>query len=245
MHNLISTVLFVMFYWSVPSVAQIHFFEGEINYWDNRKRSTEKSVKPEKDPKKFDWKPYHDPSYDTFFREGNHLPPKPFIELVRNPSDENIRNWFRYIEMKNHLSDRLSRRLAEFAGFQSPNVAKALKTAAQDSNAESRNPDYKRFRIRYYFDPECPHCKKMFKTMETMQKMGFYIEARQVTAGYSKPQTSLVINMASKDELEQHQISAVPFLLIGDLQTKRVFRLAGFRDVSAVLRALEEVKIKQ
>ena len=36
-----------------------------------------------------------------FFKEGDYSPPEPFMELARNPTDENIRMWFQYLDKKN------------------------------------------------------------------------------------------------------------------------------------------------
>ena len=43
---------------------------------------------------------------------------------------------------------------------------------------------------------------------------------------------------ASKDDVEKHKITSVPFLLIGDLQKKVVYRLSGYQSTDSVFEAI-------
>ena len=109
---------------------EIQYFNGTINYWKSQPKELEKEPKLEiTNPKQeipktedatikentktqeFQWNKYLDPKNTEFFREGDYTPPEPFMELVRNPSDQNIRMWFAYMDRKNELAGRLSKRI--------------------------------------------------------------------------------------------------------------------------------------
>ena len=42
----------------------------------------------------FPWHQYLDPKNKEFFKEGDYTPPEPFMEIVRNPTDANLKRWF-------------------------------------------------------------------------------------------------------------------------------------------------------
>src|SRR3989338_3450324 len=92
------------------------YFSNSIDYWQAqqevkapKKPEPKAQIKEQSAPPKsgFDWSKHLDPKNEEFFREGDHTPPAPFMELARNPSDENIKRWFAMIEMKNKMMERL------------------------------------------------------------------------------------------------------------------------------------------
>ena len=107
---------------------ETRFFSSGIDYWQAKEvpDQTKKNVSPEETPIQektkdqevkqapFDWQKFSSPKNNEFFKEGDYLPPEPFMEVSRNPSDENIRQWFAYIEQKNNLTERLTRRIDEY-----------------------------------------------------------------------------------------------------------------------------------
>ncbi len=233
------------------------YFEGGINYWGKDKTIEAKSDTTSEMPKKeetsakeetdkenvpFDWKKHLDPKNEEFFREGDHVPPEPFMELVRNPSDKNIRMWFAYIEKKNTLAERLSRRMQEYTQANQATFSKEAKATIAQNIRQLPIPedDFQRYRFRMYFDSNCPHCQRMFATLNDLQDRGYFVEARQVDRGPIQHIKSLVpIVTASSDEVKSFNVSSVPLLLVGDLKNKAVYRQAGFatpEDVLAELR---------
>ena len=128
------------------------------------------------------------------FKEGDYTPPKPFMELARDPSDQNIKNWFSVIEKKNELMRRLQ------SSFEKPILkrtdGKMIKPKEkvlleqQVRSIEPRDEDIKRFRFRLYFDSQCPHCEKMMTSMGEIKRRGYYVEIRQIDdkkAGFQIP----------------------------------------------------------
>lgn len=225
------------------------FFDSNIDYWNEQKKE-EKSTTPaapEKTPSaspsdsKFDWKKHLDPSSKEFFREGEYTPPEPFMELVRNPTDENIKNWFSMIEKKNELTSRMMGRIQEYLAKNSTKLepqSKSILVSAKES-LQKTQPETSRYRFRFYFDSQCPHCKRMFATISDLQSRGFYVEAFQIdSADDPLPGLATAITKASKDDVEKHQIKSVPLLLIGDLQRKVVYRLSGYQSTDSVLEAI-------
>jgi hypothetical protein len=137
--------------------------------------TTTNEFKEKKDEKKkasFKWDKYLDPKNDEFFKEGNYIPPKPFMELARNPSDENITNWIAYNNKKNTLNQRLQKRMKEYLAknsLVSPEVNQLLQ---QKSIRTKTAFDPSRYKIRMFFDSNCPHCKRMFNTLLSLKEEG-------------------------------------------------------------------------
>ena len=74
------------------SASAFEFFESGIDYWSKPEAvrpatapSSKSAVPPTSS--QFDWNRQLDPKNDEFFREGDYVPPAPFLALVRNPSD--------------------------------------------------------------------------------------------------------------------------------------------------------------
>ena len=99
----------------------INYFENGINYWsdDKEQKAKEEPIAknqpiPKKD-EKFSWNEYLNPNKDKFFDEGNYSPPKPYLELIRNPTDQNIKNWFKIVDTKNKMLTKLQERVQEYS----------------------------------------------------------------------------------------------------------------------------------
>jgi len=239
--------------------AEFQYFEGSINYWGKEEKSeTELSPKPDLKSKpeiekkenvattakeEFQWSTYMDPSNKDFFREGEYTPPEPFMELVRSPTDKNIRMWFAYMERKNELASRLQRRMNEYAQKNGPSIPAEAKEKIVQASRQMPTPadDFERFRFRMYFDSECPHCKRMFETLNDLQDRGYFVEARQVDSGpLDQIKSHVAIVAAKAAEVKQHNVTAVPLLLIGDLKTKKVYRQSGFMTPEQILAQIHE-----
>lgn len=239
--------------------AEIQYFEGSINYWGKEKTnetavssSSDAKVKPDAEKKEdaaeavkeqFQWSKYMDPANKEFFREGDYTPPEPFMELVRNPSDKNIRMWFAYMERKNELASRLQRRMTEYAHANGPSIPTEAKEKIIQASRRMPTPadDFERFRFRMYFDSQCPHCKRMFETLNDLQDRGYFVEARQVDNGsLEQIQSHVAIVSAPAAEVKKYNITAVPLLLIGDLKSKKVYRQSGFMTPEQILAQIHD-----
>jgi len=224
------------------------YFESNIDYWNksdkevNKKSPTKESkTVPMLPQQSFDWNKYLDPKNDEFFKEGDHTPPAPLMELARNPTDENIKKWFKLIEMKNDLTSRLQERLQEYV------VKNKGSLKAEETNIISKashdlpqtHVDHKRFKFRMYFESSCPHCKRMMKTMEDLRGEGFYVELVQIDTNIEvRKSLSFPVTHATKKELEEKKINAWPVLFIADLKKNLVYRLNGYQSTFNVLSAL-------
>ncbi|MEK7692177.1 MAG: hypothetical protein AAB425_14270, partial [Bdellovibrionota bacterium] len=204
---------------------------------------------------KFPWHKYLDPKNDEFFKEGDYTPPAPFVEIARNPSEENIKNWFHYLALKNGLAERLQSKLEEFArtqsaqGFADPvkvQSAQLLARAASGVGAmAATNPSSKNYQLRLYFDSRCPHCEHMMDTLATLARQGFYVELRRVDhePGF-QPRFPFPVQQATPSELQKNQVEAVPVLLVGNLSNGTFFKIQGFQTPEAVLAAIREAQNK-
>ena len=242
-----------------PTASEFNYFSGGIDFWSEKKTSdaipasdkknqaTSKSPEPKPEDAqapgtKFPWAKYLDPNHKEFFKEGDYTPPEPFMEIVRNPTDENLKHWFAYIQKKNELSSQLHERMQEYlaksTGNQVEPAEKAQLIAATASLPRSA-PDATRYRFRLYFDSKCPHCKRMMGTLSQLQSQGYYVEARQIDddpRGLSG--LPIPAERAAPGEIQSKAIQSVPLLLVGDLKAKTVFRITGYQNASDVLKAL-------
>lgn len=237
--------------WSNASWGGFDYFDTQIDYWKDRstkKEETAKAPAPAKPtpspvaPKEegFEWSKYLDPKNKEFFREGEYLPPEPFMELVRNPSDENIKNWFAYLDKKNELVKRMQERV-EVYGRKNTKVSPDVRTLlAQRSTELSTTPeDVKRYRFRLYFDSKCPACQQMLRTLAAIQNRGYAVEAHQIDGDMrASEKLPYPVIRASKSDLDEKKIKAVPILYVGDLKQKRLYRFRGTKDLSEIFEAL-------
>jgi hypothetical protein len=249
-----------MLFSSVSSQAgEIQYFDESINYWGKEVKTEVKdspksnpTINPKPDKKEgaadtakeeFQWNKYMDPANKEFFKEGEYTPPEPFMELVRNPTDKNIRMWFGYMERKNELASRLQRRMNEYVQANGSSLPVAAKEKIVQASQRLPTPadDFERFRFRMYFDSQCPHCKRMFETLNDLQDRGYFVEARQVDSGpLDQIRSHVAIVPAKTAEVKQYNIAAVPLLLIGDLKTKKVYRQSGFMTPEQILAQIHE-----
>ena len=245
----------------------IQFFkEPEMDYWNKpgiKTQSQNQSTRPSSTQdnhtknkeassardSSFPWKKYLDPKNDEFFREGEYLPPAPFMEIARDPSDENIDHWFKYLEAKNEITRRLQARLSEYSA---KHPLGALTSDAPIAISEktiklpSIRADAKRFRLRLYFDSKCPHCEHMIETLKALSQRGYSIELKQLDSDtQARSRIPFPVSGATPSELKQYKIESVPVLLVGDLKARTYFKIQGYQPEDSVLRTFTEVSSKQ
>ena len=236
----------------------VQFFGDNIDFWHEAKPHARSLVErkniPTPEKKKetetvsengemFPWQKYLDPKNKEFFKEGDYTPPEPFMEIVRNPTDANLKLWFSYIAKKNELSDRLQSKMREYMEKNGAQMGSGTQEVVKAKIAAlpTPEPDAKQFRFRMYFDSHCPHCKKMFGTLSELQAKGFYVEARQVDSDPRGSEgLSIPTERATSEELKEKGILSVPLLLVGDIQKKIVYRLSGFQTVSSIFQTISQ-----
>lgn len=233
---------------AIVHASEFQYFEKEIDYWNTKKEPAKAEEAPASLPKKseasstFDWKKHLDPKNPEFFKEGDYTPPHAFMEIARNPTDENLKMWFSYIDKKNQLTTRLQERMSEFLAKE----GKALEPVAKESLQEQVRSvpkipvEAKRYRFRLYFDSTCPHCQQMFGTLKILQEKGFYVEARQIDARTEGLENlPLPSTRATPEEIQKYKIQSVPYLLIGDLKNKVVYPMTGFQTPESIFDLLQ------
>lgn len=217
------------------------FFDKGVDFWNHAKpaEKTETTAKPSaREATSFPWAQYLDPKNKEFFKEGDYTPPEPFMELVRNPSDYNMKMWFAYMDKKNELSDNLQRKMSQYLDSRPVGAEEKMYLAAKVENLQVNVGDTKRYRFRMYFDSKCPHCRHMFETLSVLQSRGFFVEARQIDGGDAGGLSFSTVR-ATKAEIQGKDIKSVPLLLIGDLKKKVIYRMNGYQTVSDILRRLK------
>ena len=164
------------------------------------------------------------------------------MELARNPSDRNITNWIAYNKKKNDLNQRLQVRMREYLTKNQKLTPEVQTIIAQNTVQTDTQFDPARYRVRMYFDSKCPHCKRMFNTLSSLQNKGIYVEALQIDdAKVSKSQYPIPTRKASKAELKKQNISSVPYTLIADLKKKVLYPpVRGFQSVNRMTALIKE-----
>lgn len=231
--------------------SELQYFDQKIDYWNEGKVATPaKEISSPQvtatEPKNgFPWKTYLDPKNKEFFKEGDYTPPEPFMEVAKNPSDENLKNWFEFMKRKNEVAARLEARMQEYLGksTEQPALLAQVATPVVKNEKKIAVPiDPSRFRIRMYFDSHCPHCHRMFGVLKRLQSEGYKIEALQVDGDkVPSDESGVPIGKASLSELKSHGGSAVPYLVIADLKRKALLPgIQGYHDYEEVISLLRE-----
>ena len=223
-------IVSTIFVLSSKALLASSYFDSPIDYWQNS------NSKAEKAKENFNWSKHLDPQEDEFFQEGNYLPPKPFMELARDPSDENIKNWFAMMERKNKLMARMQKNISAYLQKQGGGNTQYLQKVARKLPVTAI--DFKRFRFRIYFESTCHHCKKMMATMKNLQDMGFYVEARQIDRKKPQYPVPFVVQFAAKEELANKKIQSWPVLLVADVRRKVIYRVSGYFSSERILEIL-------
>jgi thiol-disulfide isomerase/thioredoxin len=234
---------------SFARADKLEYFDSKIDFWGDKpstKDTFKKDPSPtEKQDGKFPWKTFLDPKNKEFFKEGDYTPPEPFMEVARNPTDDNIKQWFELMKKKNELQTKLQERMAEYMAKNGEvNVPSNITTAAPAlPKAKEQNValDTSRFRLRMYFESTCPHCRRMFQVLKKLQDGGFHVEALQVDTGPVPDAEKVVpISRADPSDLKKHGIKGVPFLLIADTKRKALLpAIEGYHDYEEILRLLK------
>lgn len=238
-------IIVLIFCPALALASEISFFDSKIDFWGDKQKSDLPSVASEKEEPaqagKFPWKTYLDPKNKEFFREGDYTPPEPFMELARNPSDENIKNWFELTKKKNELARRLDMRMREYLA---KNRSEPAAQVVSSPNPVPEAPlDPSRFKLRMYFESTCPHCKRMFGVLKRLQGDGFEVQVLQIDRGVVPDEgKSLPLGLATEEEVKKHGIKGVPFLLIADTKRKALLPpIQGYHDFDEVVRLLKSV----
>jgi thiol-disulfide isomerase/thioredoxin len=248
---------------ATSALAEFEYFGSSIDYWKEGKQSVEQKSAPstpshapsskapnatlgpkEASPSnQFSWPKYMDPNNKEFFREGDYTPPEPFMEIVRNPTDENLKMWFAYIEKKNELTNRLRQRIQEFSGKSAFGLSEEGKQVLEERMPAPQiiPSDTKRYRFRMYFDSHCPHCKRMMSTLIDLQKRGYFVEAKQVDSDpLGMANLPIPSSHATAAEIREKNIQSVPVLLVGDMKSKSVYRLSGYQTVASIFQSISQ-----
>jgi thiol-disulfide isomerase/thioredoxin len=225
----------------------LQYFDNKIDYWEDQpKEQAKQPAEADSQDGKFPWKTYMDPKNKEFFKEGDYTPPEPFMEVARNPSDDNIKNWFDFMQKKNELQQRLQTKMQEYLAKNAaaaPSVQTAQKVTVSENKPIKANArvDPSRFHFRMYFESTCPHCRRMFSVLKRFKDEGFTVEALEVDSGQVPEDEKIVpIGKADPAELKQRGVKGVPFLLIADIKRQAVLPpVEGYHDYEEVLSLLQ------
>ncbi len=241
------SICFLLYISASAWADKLEYFESKIDFWgDKPKSNTAPLVESEKSSnEKFPWKTFLDPKNKEFFKEGDYTPPEPFMEVARNPTDENIEQWFELMQKKNDLQTKLQVRMQEYmvknGSAHAPETVMSQKQSLPNNSLQATTLDPKRFKIRMYFESTCPHCRRMFGVLKRLQDSGIEIEALQIDSG-PVPSDEKVVPIARADpnDLKKHGISGVPFVLVADKKRQALLpKIEGYHDFDEIIRLLK------
>lgn len=231
--------------------CDLDYFGGGIDYWHDKQwepnanptsAASPVGEKKASSKQEFDWGKYLDPNNKEFFKEGDYTPPEPFMETMRNPTDDNLKLWFSYIQKKNDLASRLEARMKEYLGNQGAVSEPATKQYVENRIAAlpKLSPDAHRFRFHMFFDSHCPHCRRMFGTLSDLMARGFSVDAKQIDSGpLDGENQGVAVQRATTQEVKEAEVSSVPLLLVQDDDRKTIWKMTGYRSTEEVFQALQ------
>ncbi len=237
-------LLFIVF-WADSSLAQ--FFDKPIKYFDEEKiekkviEPVENKISKDSEPQSFKWDNYLDEEKDEFFREGDYLPPAPFLEVVRRPTAKNILLFEEWKKKKNRLLVRYNEKRMNVLGLKGVSSNPIIERGK--SSSKEVYEKLKNYRMVFYFDSKCPSCKGMYQVVNQLASNGVYVEAVRLDAdeneilGLSVPWVK-----ASASEMSVLKISAVPMLMIFEDESKQAFKVVGKKNAEEILSIIERVK---
>ena len=240
---------------SVKAENGVSFFEdNNINYWEGEnngegivKKEKSKKVVQNKKKDKFLWNEYLDVENDNFFREGKHLPPAPLMEVARRPTDNNIKNYLKYFGMKNLIKARMQNAIESYIKRNKTYDGKILpyesKKYLLDKVKSFKKHVSGRENIVFtmFFRSTCPHCKRMFKTLENLGQMGFIVKAVQTDRLPYQERFNVPISSATKEDmnyLKRMGVKGVPFTLV-QVKDGEQYSLKGYRSTREVVSLLK------
>jgi glutaredoxin len=246
----IFNVLVLLLLPATSMAGELKYFDSKINFWNEKTDASPVSQTLDKpavnENGKFPWKTYLDPKNKEFFKEGDYTPPEPFMEIARDPSDENIKNWFDFMKKKNELAKNLEEKmqlyLAKNMAVRPTVETEAQAPAPERVKVEPSGPlDPARFKVRMYFESTCPHCRRMFGVLKRLQNEGFQVEALQADSGPVPEEEKVVpIGKADQAELKKHGITSVPYLLIADSKKKALLpAVQGYHDFQEIMELIK------
>ena len=158
------------------------WFNGEdIDYWqENKKIHTDNKTKNDlipyhegsiirvKDNEPFDWNNYNDPSKIEFYDDGgNFVPNRPWREVMKNPTHENVEKYMAWQAKKISLSNNVGKMMAENSGLPVPlvdqpklNLKNSVTTNSMTAmKDEEHNILWDRLQVLYFYRSKCHFCQ--------------------------------------------------------------------------------------
>lgn len=238
--------LFIIIMPCICFSKEFSFFteDKKIDYWQKVKPTkTKNKIKSEES---FEWDTYLNPNNKEFFKEGNYVPPVPFMEVIKNPNDENIKNWFLMIEMKNNLMNRLRENILLYLE-KNKNLKEEDRIAIRQESEKSLGPQnqvhsrefVRKYALKLYFDSKCPYSLKMIESVTQLRNVGFYVEFVQIDDSNSGIQNRIPVIQATAQELKLNSITATPVLFIKELNQKTIVRIDGFMSDKEIINKIQ------
>lgn len=163
-----------------------------------------------------------------------------FMEVARRPTDENIKNWMEYIQKNNDVQRKFMIALNKYR--QKNEIAPKSEQILDQKMNELKQIDLGNTKVSVttYFLTSCPACKKMFKTLDQLQRQGLYVEAIQIDTDKNLKTGVTVPVYKANDEERKGLISAgmgVPYSIIR--VGKKAIPLNGYQTVSSIISAIQ------
>lgn len=250
---------------SCSAMAQSSFFGGkDIDYWNKGNRvqawdepaatipglptpsptpsSQAASAGPlsprirDNDARPFSWDDYNDPRKPTYWDDGGeYIPPRPYRELVANPTKENAKKYIEWQVSKMRSVETFTRALASVGTGSS---SQTNTQSRQPSNGVPRQDfDWRKVDVLFFYVTSCPYCKRNHPEVTRLKSLGARLVAIQIDA-----QNPLLIPGAIPfdDAMKsQFQISATPtWIMMAGGRMERAEQYLSIDSLTAIAKKL-------
>lgn len=192
----------------VAALAQNSYFGGkDIDYWNkgNRVQAWDEPVAAvpglptptptpgpqaassaplsprirDNDARPFSWDDYNDPRKPTYWDDGgDYIPPRPYRELVANPTKENAKKYIEWQVSKMKSVETFTRALASVGS--SPSAPASTQSRQPSSSVPRQAFDWRKVDVLYFYLTTCPYCKRNLPEVAQLKTQGARLVAIQI-----------------------------------------------------------------
>ncbi len=222
--------------------ANASLYDTRIDYWSEEVKEVNESAEPVETPSnEFSWEDAMNPNNDEFYRRGDHMPPAPLVEVMKNPTDYNIK---KYYELEAKREQKLSEFIKKSEKYRLASIEKELRkvskpTIKKDSFYNVR-ANRSKYRLRMYFDSRCPHCKRMYQELLVLSREGYSVELVQIDMA-PNPFKEIITRKIRPGEREKVRLNngGVPLTLVLNNKTKKVGFIRGYKSLGELRTILK------
>ena len=202
-----------------------------------------------------EWRELLDPSTDTFWKEGNHIPDQGFLIFLKNPTIENARRWLLRVEKKALIMEKVMElsltaekqlliegKLKDRKGilkYEKGFLAGVKKIESQALNSNDIKKISSDLNYYFIFHSKCGHCASLAKKLTSFNNV-FPLQANDGTLKNweNLPSTAKADAETLKEYVKENTF---PVLLIHSKKTNKATTVVGDKSLSEIIEASRKV----